>query len=507
VSRTQFEHEIEGRLRRVAEHVQPPGPLPIAGVTPTRTAGRHKPAILLGAAAAVVLLIIGATVLTQGADPDRIVTAEPSTSETAAIPSGAEPEPAATSVPGSATSAAPTSPTSAADRGDNGVTTPSPAESGNNVTTTPDPSATSSPPTSTTDPGDPVATAPNPRRTVFAEATSAVMIIDDGIDGIVIVDLDRSVATRMAIGGRSGDQPHRLWLTGGALVSGWDRISVTPLADLNTRDLAEATIFVPSTRDGEVWLIDYPGNRIGAGTPTYRLVTIDGVVLTEAEGLDPQVGFPQTGYGDGLVMASDEGILLWSPDGSTRLLPDTAGSVFISDVSERQIAWCNGQCTELNVTDTESLKQFVVSPPPGAAGFAARVARFSPDGKTLAAVTLRSTDSEPEAVDLMLIDTTTGEASQQTGLEVRVLPSISWSADSRELFFGARADSGVSLMGRYSLEGELEVVEVPFGTSGTAVIVDAAEIGPFDTELGPQSECLAVAGFPSGRTEACSFSF
>lgn len=345
---------------------------------------------------------------------------------------------------------------------------------------------------------------------VFATETGAVLILDDGFDGVTVVDLDGSTATRVPIGGSAGDQPYRLWLTGDSLVAGWGSISVAPLPSLEPQPLDEATIFVPSPDDGHVWLIDYPGGRIGAGQPTYTLVSVHGEEVLSEPGLDPADGFPAIGYADGLVLETDDGILLWRGE---RLRPVSvpsggAGAGFISDASDRRIAWCGGRCTELRLTDPLDTETLTVDPPANTGSFEARSARFSPDGTFLAAIALDAESSQPNSV--VLIDAESGSIVQEMSVESlgAGFLYLTWRSDGSEVFFSAYSWSESSTtIGRLNVDGAFEVGELPFGSALASIVVDRDDIDLGEIEPVAADRCPAPDVQPSGRTDRCTFGF
>jgi hypothetical protein len=228
---------------------------------------------------------------------------------------------------------------------------------------------------------------------LFGVETGVLILLDDGLSGIVAIDPDNRLAARSAVEGqRPGDEPYSMVRVGDSLVVGWSEIFA---ADIETRvstSLGFATIFVPAAEQDRVWMIDWPGGRIGSGTPQVWQVSLAGEQLTEPVELDAD-GFPAFGIPGGLVLESARGLVLWdAATGETDLLSDRGrGSVL--DVAGNEMAWCNTHlCTALHVTDLATLVTESHPAPAGSTGFRAgsgsfgAPSTFSPDGLWLAAI-------------------------------------------------------------------------------------------------------------------------
>ncbi len=227
-----------------------------------------------------------------------------------------------------------------------------------------------------------------PAAGVFPDASNTVLVLDDGYDGVTLVDLDRRVAVRRVVEGqRAGDQPYRLGRAGDRLIVGWDEIYAAPLAGGASKLLGHATIWVPAAEPGRIWTVDWPGGRIGLGNPTTRLLDLTGRVLLEAS-FDPAIGFPAIGIPGGLAFETQEGVALW--DAATNQVTARAGScatvsTFVSDSHGDLLAWCETECDLFHVTRLapSGPVDHPILPPHGTT-FDARNARFSPDGRLLA---------------------------------------------------------------------------------------------------------------------------
>jgi hypothetical protein len=301
---------------------------------------------------------------------------------------------------------------------------------------------------------------------VFDLATGTVLVFDDGLEGTIRVDLDRRTVERKPLDGqRAGDQPFRLLRTGDALVFGWGDVYTAPLSGEPSSLVGAATIFVPALDDGTVWLVDYPGGRIGDGVPTIRHVQLDGTVLSERAGLEH--GVPIREVQGGLAYEVDDGIVVWDPaTGDTTPLLDRGA--FIGDVHGSKVAWCEatGPCREIHVTDLDTGAEVSATPtdPAYAVNFAD--AAFSPDGTELAVQT---------AGQILLVDTETGARRVAVPQGLSDAGSLAWRDDGRQLFFASRSYGGtMTEVGVYDVELDTSERRVlPFGGASRFVPVPA----------------------------------
>ena len=319
---------------------------------------------------------------------------------------------------------------------------------------------------------------------VFSEETGSVLVFDDGIDGVVTVDLDTGVVTRLALPGqRAGDPDYRLLRVGDSLVVGWGVIHAISIDTLEASRLGEATVFIPAVEPDTVWLIDYPGGRIRQGPPTYRQVGLDGSELASAPGLGPEQAYPAHGIPGGIVHEiAGSGIALWYPDADPVRLPGS-GPGFVADVSGDLIAWCldEGRGCDLRLTELGGADRAVPSPDSDRS-FQARSARFSPDGRMLAAII---GDPGPIGLDskaaVVVIDVSSGEATVITEYILPRPEYLAWSVDGRHLFFSSYSYGGTeTLLGWYRpADGHLEVVVSPLRGTLSFVVLDRGEADAF----------------------------
>lgn len=321
---------------------------------------------------------------------------------------------------------------------------------------------------------------PPATQSVFSEATGAVLVFDDGLAGIISLDLDDGRVERRPLDGqRAGDPNYRLLRVGNSLVVGWGEIHALPVDTLEGGLLGRATIFIPAVELDTVWLIDYPGGRIGQGTPTYRQVRLDGDEIVSAAGLDPAMVYPAHGIPGGIVHETDSGITIWYPDAETVRIPGS-GPGFVADVSDDLIAWCEGECT-LHLTEIGGGDTVVPSPGPDRS-FEPRSARFSPDGRLLAVVIGDPGPIGPDSTGaIAVIDVASGEATVVTGPLLPRPSYIGWSPDGRHLFFSSYSyGQSEMLIGWYRVtDGHLEIVTPPIGGALSFVILDRDEASAF----------------------------
>jgi hypothetical protein len=332
--------------------------------------------------------------------------------------------------------------------------------------------------------------APPSEHALFEEATGTTLLFDDGYDGITAIDLDRGVVTRRVIEGqRAGDQPYRLLRVGNSLIVGWGEIWAAPLSGAPAHKLADATIVLPASEPGSVWVADYPGGCTGCGEPTFRRVRLDGSVVAEGHSTD-RLAPPLIGIPGGLARQSSNGLDLWRPStGTTGHLGNAPA--FTHDVRGSRLAWCDSPCTSLHVTDLAN-NDDRESP----IGGEVVSARFSPDGTRLAVTSARR---------VTLVDASSGHGVivfDDGRLGDR--PQVGWSPDGSQLFV-----SGGSVLGRYDVRtGHAELVALPLDVGGH-VFVTATNEESTALRAGPRAlptDCTAPPVMrPRADTNACTF--
>jgi hypothetical protein len=310
------------------------------------------------------------------------------------------------------------------------------------------------------------------------------------------------VAARSTVDGqRAGDEPYSMVRVGDSLVVGWSEIFAVDIATRAATSLGFATIYVPAAEPDRVWMIDWPGGRIGADTPQVWQVSLAGEQLTEPVELDA-AGFPAFGIPGGLVLESAQGLVSWdATTGGTDLLSD-GGRGLVLDVMGEEIAWCNTRCTELHVTDLATSVTESHPVPEGWTTF--RVgsgsfqvpSTFSPDGERLAAIV---ENIDGDETGLWVLNRQTGEVQVRGGAG-KVVDYLAWSPDSQQLFATSWSyGQSRTVVWRYDVaSSDLQAAILPFGGGLAPVVIDGAFAEGYLGEV-----CPALGSFG----ETCSFGF
>jgi hypothetical protein len=229
--------------------------------------------------------------------------------------------------------------------------------------------------------------------------------------------------------------------------------------------LGPASYALASARPGRVWLVEETGNphrwfraREVALGRTGSLV--EGALGGAARGTLPLGQRPVAGAPGGLlvhVTGAVGGLAIWNPR-TARLERRLAARTPLTVVAVRGqvVAWV--EQSALHLGDLATGRDRAVPPPPGADGFAAPGV-FSPDGRTLAAVTSVGLSTRPA---LALVDTARASAVRVAGsdgaLSDRCSPCLAWSPTGDWVFF-SRIGPGFAI-GAYRL-GQPQAVTVP----------------------------------------------
>ncbi len=348
-------------------------------------------------------------------------------------------------------------------------------------------------------------TLPTPVDPLFGEDVPWVFLFDDGIDGVLAVDPTMRIASRSFVEGqRAGDQPYRLELVENRLIVGWGEIYAAAIYGRTSVLLGEATIYVPAFLPDRVWLIDYPGGRIGAGVPlAWQVSVVTGDQLSEPTPLDV-AGFPTIGIPGGLALETDTGIALWDADTGEVVKVLGTGPASVSDVSrdrDARIAWCEDPCTELHITTIGSGEDVVVTSRSGEP-FDARSARFSNDLRFLAA----PAGSSVVVVDFE--DITDYSEFPVPGTDPFVF--VSWAPFGPDLFASTYSYGGslTTVVWHNALHKTTVSTELPFGGALSFVVIGRDQaFGFFGDDLQSPDDCSAPIAQPSGRTGICNFGF
>lgn len=307
---------------------------------------------------------------------------------------------------------------------------------------------------------------------IFGEETGMMLLLDDGIEGLTAVDPDRRLAARTVVEGqRAGDEQYSMVKVGERLVVGWaEPYSV----DIETREgisLGGATIFVPAAEPNRVWMIDYPGGRIGQGDPlVWQVDVVSAQILTEPKSLRREL-HPDRGILVGLALQTEGGISLWGVTGSFTHLASN-GPGFTHDVHGHDLVWCRNRCTQLVVTDTSNLEEETFDPPSGYDVFL--TSRVSPDGRRLAAlVGRRGGDHVGKAI--WLFDRVNREGSVLADPESHV-DFLAWDPDGDQLFASSYSYGETrTTVWRYQVsDQQFAAAVLPFGGALSLVVVESS---------------------------------
>jgi hypothetical protein len=307
----------------------------------------------------------------------------------------------------------------------------------------------------------------------LAEATRASLFLDAD-DGLLRVDVDRGSVLRVALPGGAADGDGGLVERDGVVVAvrgGFAYATAGP-AGRRVAPLGPASYALASARPGRVWLVEETGDpdrwfRVRevalGGTRTAPLAP---------RGTLPLGSRPVAATPGGLVVhlvGSAEGLAVWDP-GTGRLerrlavgAPLAAGATLaVVAARGRAVAWVEEGT--LHLGDLATGRDRVVPPPTGTDGFAAPGA-FSPDGRTLAAVTRGGFSTRP-ALALVAVDRAAAVrvAGSDGALSDRCSPCLAWAPAGDWVFFN-RLGPGFAV-GAYRL-GRPLAVTVPVDVPGS----------------------------------------
>ena len=309
----------------------------------------------------------------------------------------------------------------------------------------------------------------------FAHPTGVVLVFADGLS----LDLDhRTVAVRAIAGQRAGDQRWDIVRAGDSVVVGWGQVWASAIAGGAPRMLGPVVTFVPAAEAGTVWLVNYPGGRIGEGTPTLSEVTTTGRVIQSELGPPPLSGVPIVGIPGGLAFETSTGVAFWNAKqrAFTRRIGTSAG--FIANAARGDVSWCEGLCTSLHVTAVVGSDKEFPSPQSGRV-FEPDSVRLSPDGRYVAAITTsEGIGTANQLGSLNVIDTRTGDVDVVRD-GVSVWSTMTWTADSSTVFFASQNSSGMTL-GRFRVgTRNADTAEIPIRNAEQFVIVNRSAAKTF----------------------------
>jgi hypothetical protein len=303
---------------------------------------------------------------------------------------------------------------------------------------------------------------------LLAEATGTSLFLD-GDDGLFRVDPDRRSVRRVRLPGTTGDGDNGLVERNGVVVAVRGGVAYAA-AGRDGRGpavpLGPASYALASARPGRVWLVEETGDpdrwfRVREVAPGRAAAA-----APAAGGALPLGRRPVAATPGGLLVqlvGPVGGLAIWDP-ATGRLGRRLAGGTppTVVAASGRAVAWVEGSA--LHLADLMSGRDRMVAPPAGSEGFAAPGA-FSPDGRTLAAVTRVGFSTRP-ALALVAVDRASAVrvAGSDGALSDRCSPCLAWAPAGDWVFF-SRLGPGFAI-GAYRL-GRARAVTVPVDVPGS----------------------------------------
>ena len=301
------------------------------------------------------------------------------------------------------------------------------------------------------------------------------LIFDNGLSGVLAVDT-RNLAEPLSSpveGQRPGDQPYRISVVDGRLIVGWGDIYAHDITTLQSTRIGEATIYVPAAEPDRVWLVDYPGGRINTSQPPFVWqVLADGTPVTAPVRFETE-DVPSIGIPGGLAASSEDGIVLWSYTTGEVIERLGSGLASVSDVSrdpETKLAWCEEPCSEMHVTTLGGGEQVFLLGGSGQFTFDAGSARFSPDGRYLAA---------PAGGDLIVMNLETRDMTTVLTIEDQADPDlhVGWSPTGSHLFAATNSwGQTETIIATHNVATEeTQLATLPYGGINSFVVIDTAD--------------------------------
>ena len=232
-----------------------------------------------------------------------------------------------------------------------------------------------------------------------------------------------------------------------------------------------------------------------------------GAVLRTELGPPPSSGVPTVGITRGITFQTSTGIALWDANRHTFSRHLGTGPGFIGNAANGRLAWCEGICTSLHVTDVAGADHTFVSPQLGRV-IEPQTLRLSPDGRYVALITTRmglGTANQRGTLDV--VDTRTGRADVvQRGLSV--WSTMTWTSDSSRLFYASDASSDMTV-GEFQVRTQrTESARVPTQNAEPFVLVDRSDAKALLNRAahGPANACPARP-ISSSLARACAYSY
>jgi hypothetical protein len=311
----------------------------------------------------------------------------------------------------------------------------------------------------------------------LAEATRASLFLDTD-DGLFLVDPDRRSVRRVRLpGGGTGDGDGGLVgrdgvvvaVRGGAAYAAASRSGRRPAVRLGPASYA-----IASASPGRVWLVEQTGDpdrwfrvrEVAIGRAGTAASVQSAAATPAAGGALPLGQRPVAGTPGGLLVhlvGPAGGLAVWDPRSGRlgrRLAAGTPLTVVVA--SGHAVAWVEGSA--LHLGDLATGRDQVVAPPGGSEGFAAPGA-FSPDGRTLAAITRVGLSTRP-ALALVAVDRASAVrvGGSEGALSDRCSPCLAWAPAGDWVFF-SRLGPGFAI-GAYRL-GQAQALTVPVDVPGS----------------------------------------
>jgi hypothetical protein len=318
----------------------------------------------------------------------------------------------------------------------------------------------------------PTAVAATVRPAVLAEATGSVVFLG-AEDRLLRADLDARRVRAVALAGGSAAGDGGLVQRDGVVVAvrGGVAYATSGGRGRPAARLGPASYALASSRPGRAWLVEETGDA----DRWYRVreVALDGsgaartaAATATAPATLPLGRRPVAGVLGGLlvqVAGVGGGLAVWDPR-TGRLGRRLAGAAppAVVVASGRVAAWVEESA--LHLADLDTGRDRMVPPPPGSDGFAAPGA-FSPDGRTLAAVTQAGFSTRP-ALALVAVDRASAVrvGGSDGALADRCSPCLAWAPAGDWVFFN-RLGPGFAI-GAYRL-GRARAVTVPVDVPGS----------------------------------------
>ena len=297
----------------------------------------------------------------------------------------------------------------------------------------------------------------------LAEATGTSLYLG-GDAGLLRVDVDRRSVRRVPLPGGAEGADNGLVGRGGVVVAvrGGMAYATAGRPGRPAVPLGPASYALASDRPGRVWLVEETGDPHRWFRAREVALGRTGSVLggAAARGVLPLGQRPVAGAPGGLVVdvaGAVGGLAIWNRR-TGRLERRLGSGTPLTVVAARgqAVAWV--ERSALHLGDLATGRNRTVPPPPGTEGFAAPGV-FSPDGRTLAAVTSVGLSTRPA---LALVDPARASAIRVAGsdgaLSDRCSPCLAWSPAGDWVFF-SRIGPGFAI-GAYRL-GQPQAVTVP----------------------------------------------